>query len=128
MATLSEPLKIAIERPWSRQTSFNPDRWSKSNPAYGQCAVTALVVQDFLGGRLKRTVAPGEETVSHYYNELPDGKIMDLTLRQFQKDTKFIEPEYREREYVLSYPPTAAKYQILKQRVLKELSKLQDKK
>ena len=46
----------------------------------GQCAVTALVVQDFLGGELIRAFVCGE---SHYWNRLPDGSELDLTADQF---------------------------------------------
>ena len=116
-ATLSA-LKLAIERSWGPDTSSDPAKWSESNRAYGQCAVTALVIQDFFGGNLLRVEASGpDEKVSHYYNRLRDGNIIDLTRRQFKEGTKFSDPEHREREYVLSYPATASRYEVLRNRV-----------
>ena len=115
-------LQVAVERSWSRETSANPSNWSGNNPAYGQCAVTALIVQEFFGGKLLRVEATSpNERVSHYYNELPDGRTIDFTRRQFPNGTRFSPPEYRERGYVLSYPQTAAKYEMLWKRVLSRL-------
>jgi hypothetical protein len=111
-------LQVAIAKAWARDTSFNPEKWSDQNPAYGHCAVTALVVQDFLGGKFRRTVATGTETVSHYFNELSDGTIIDLTLRQFRPGTEFSPAEYREREYILSNAQTAERYGKFRERVL----------
>ncbi len=116
-ATLSS-LKLAIDSSWGPDTSSDPVKWSESNRAYGQCAVTALVIQDFFGGSLLRVEAQGPDgKVSHYYNRLRDGNIIDLTRRQFPEGTKFSNPEYREREYVLSYPATASRYEVLRNRV-----------
>src|SRR5262249_295600 len=52
-------LRRAIERSWTRSTSSDPEHWSEKNPAHGQCAVTALVVQDCLGGELLRARVKG---------------------------------------------------------------------
>ena len=41
----------ALIRSWSIETS---SKWTIENPAKGQCGVTALVVQDICGGKLKR--------------------------------------------------------------------------
>lgn len=91
------------------------------NPAWGQCAVTALVVNDYLGGKLVRVpVINMPEMTSHYYNELPDGTYLDLTKSQFNNiNVKFGEKEYRERDYVLSpkYPQTIKRYEILSARL-----------
>lgn len=102
----------AIRRAWSADTSAADD-WSSSNPSLGQCAVTALVVQDAHGGDLIRVVNEG---VSHYYNRLPNGVEIDLTRDQFQSWAPS-EPEERSRDYVLSFEPTAARYEILRRRV-----------
>lgn len=102
-----------IRLAWSRETSADPDGWTPENPAYGQCAVTALAVQDELGGELRRAVVNG---VSHYWNLLPDGRHLDLTLSQFESPLRY-EPdakgESRDRAYVLSFPETAERYELL---------------
>jgi hypothetical protein len=114
---LIDQLTRAIRLAWTPQTSV-ADYWDTANPARGQCAPTALVVQDSLGGELLR----GElEGTSHYWNLLPDGTEVDLTREQFKRfEPGSIQP--RTREYVLSYPDTDRRYRILSQRVKKHLA------
>jgi hypothetical protein len=104
-----QELKDAIAAAWQQETSNDSGRWTSDNPALGQCAVTALVVQDFLHGALLRTVVNG---ASHYWNELPSGEELDLTRHQFDP----YEPkgrEYRDRGYVLSFSDTRRRYMRL---------------
>ena len=106
-----ETLFAAIRRSWGPDTSADSG-WSASCPAKGQCAVTALVVQDYLGGQLLRAGIGG---VSHYWNAVQDEEL-DLTRQQFPDFT----PEGtcgRTREYVLSFPGTARRYGTLRERV-----------
>lgn len=102
----------AIRAAWDATTSVD-SRWSPDNPALGQCAVTALVVQDALGGSLLRATV-GD--VSHYWNKLADGSEVDLTREQFASFTPEGTTE-RDRAYVLSYPATVERYERLRQRV-----------
>lgn len=106
-------IKKVIEVAWSKETSADPDNWTPENPAYGQCAVTALIVQDCWGGKLLKSKVNG---VSHYYNKLDNGFEIDLTRIQFKKPV-FEGKEIKEREYVLSFPDTAARYKLLKQNI-----------
>jgi hypothetical protein len=97
---------------WDRDTSACPDRWTPGRPSLGQCAGTALIVQDEFGGDLRRSVVNGE---SHYFN-LVDGWV-DLTLDQF--DAPFVMTEFgrlRTRSYVLSSPDTSRRYAVLRRR------------
>src|SRR5262245_43252730 len=90
-------LKAALAKAWSRETSADPAAWSDENNAWGQCAVTALIVQDHLGGELRR----GEVgTTSHYWNQLPTGEEIDLTRHQFPDDVELANIEARTREYL----------------------------
>jgi hypothetical protein len=76
-------LKYLMKAAWCRDTA-SPDSlstWEAHHSVKGQCAVTALVVQDEMGGEILRTVVEGYG--SHYYNRLPDGTILDLTKEQF---------------------------------------------
>jgi hypothetical protein len=61
---------------WSTATSrkCRPD-----NPAAGQCSVTALVIQDELGGEILKTDVDG---AWHFYNRI-DGRRIDFTMSQF---------------------------------------------
>lgn len=99
-----------IRHAWCQETSANPD-WSENNSALGQCAVTSLIIQDLFGGELLRTKI---NEVSHYYNKLPDGKIVDLTREQFGHIKTEEVPETRTREFVLSFPDTNSRYQKLR--------------
>lgn len=110
---------------WDAETSADPDNYERvGRPSYGQCAVTALVVQDLVGGDLLRVevtdkVPYGQvgKTVSHYYNLLPDGTELDATRDQFDSfipGDNVTEPELRTREYVMSHPATVQRYDQLK--------------
>jgi hypothetical protein len=105
----------AVRVSWIRDTSYEPDRWSDNNPAWGQCAVTALVLQDYLGGELRR-VTDGAET-THFWVAV-DGEDVDLTLEQFDLVPIWAEgPMAVGREYVLAWPDTRRRYEELRGRV-----------
>lgn len=117
-----DALRAAVEASWVRDTSSDPQGWTPENPALGQCAVTALVVQHFLGGELLRAVV-GD--VSHYWNVLPDGSELDLTRQQFEDYSPEGE-ESRSRGYALSFPDTQRRYERLMERVLLKLEEQRD--
>ncbi|WP_433492084.1 YunG family protein [Nocardia grenadensis] len=112
---------------WSAETSSAPAERTGS-PAKGQCAVTACVVHDYLGGGILHTVAtlPSGETVSHYLNHI-DGQTVDLTAQQFPPGTGFTSPIPKTRgmpstrEYCLSYDGTRRRYELLSARVAESL-------
>jgi hypothetical protein len=107
--TISD-LEAAIAANWMRETSADPGSWTVENAAWGQCAVTALVVQDYFGGTLLRgEVGP----VSHYWNVLPSGEEIDLTRHQFPDGVAIEGVASRTREYVLSHLETARRYRAL---------------
>ena len=116
-----EKLYNALCESWSKETCYptSQESWSKGNMTLGQCAITALVVNDYLGGQIKRCMV-GD--VSHYYNEI-DGNVIDLTSLQFEG----IIPNYslgvcRTREYLLSNEDTKNRYELLKSNVIETLS------
>jgi hypothetical protein len=80
-------LDEALRASWDRQTCDPVDLpfWNAQNPARGQCGVTALVVQDLLGGDLVQAEVlhrDGTRQGVHYWNRL--GAVeMDLTREQF---------------------------------------------
>ena len=83
----TELLRPILRRSWGPDTCDPHDLadWRPDNPARGQCGVTALVVQELLGGDL----VLGEVFVDrtkighHYWNRLPDGQDVDFTGDQF---------------------------------------------
>ena len=80
-------LEAAIRASWSFETCDPSDAavWTPANPSRGQCAVTALVVHDLLGGQLLEAEvhhADGSPQGYHYWNRLA-GLDVDLTYEQF---------------------------------------------
>lgn len=61
---------------WSRASS---SKWRTENPAAGQCSVTAILVQELLGGDILKTRVGADW---HFYNLL-DGVRRDFTESQF---------------------------------------------
>jgi hypothetical protein len=100
-------------------TSADPSGWSTENPLWGQCAVVALLAQEIFGGELLRATLGGTIYAaggSHYIN-LIEGERIDFTAGQFQQGyPENLHFEERDREYVLSYPATEARYLLLKNR------------
>lgn len=106
-----------IRRAWSSETSASPEQWSPKVPSTGQCAVTALVLQDHLGGTLLRGTVDG---ISHYWLRTPTGEDLDLTIDQFEGHVS-TEPSPRTREYVLSFDSTSKRYHKLAADVAKRM-------
>jgi len=98
---------------WNSDTTSVPDEWTEALPERGQCAVTALILQDIFGGELLRAVVNGE---SHYWNKLPLGEV-DFTRSQFVSPLTIEGTEERTREYVLSNMLTVKRYETLKSRI-----------
>jgi len=104
-----------------RLTSRDPVNWSYSNPLWGHCAVVTLLGQEIFGGDLCRASLEGtpyEKQGSHYWNRLPDGKVFDFSGGQFPEFLATELPfELRNRQYVLSFPLTRKRHEILRSRV-----------
>ncbi len=109
-----ETLRTRLRQAWNADTSASPEQWGPTNPALGQCAVTALVIQDHFGGDLLRCKING---ISHYWNRLPDGSEIDLTKEQFERIESETETLTRTRDYVLGFPETVVRYNLLKDRL-----------
>jgi hypothetical protein len=109
-----DELEGQLCRAWSAETSAHQVGWTDDNPARGQCAVTALIVQDVAGGELMRCMVNGQ---SHYYNLLPTGDV-DYTARQFDRPVDYSRSEPRSRDYVLAHPDTVRRYELLSSRLV----------
>lgn len=118
--TLAE-LEAAIRSSWSRETSEVPDEWSEENPAWGNCAVTALVVRDYLGGELviAGVVRDGVRVDRHVWNVLPSGLAVDLSRDQFRNGERCEAPM---RLTETTVPGTQERYELLAERVRAALS------
>jgi len=96
-----EGLEAAIRASWSLETCDPTDIpfWTAAEPSRGQCAVTALVVHDLVGGQLLEAEvrhADGSHQGFHYWNRLA-GVDIDLTRRQFMSGEIVQEPQLIER-------------------------------
>lgn len=111
-----DTLKRLLLTTWSANTAQG--EWTPECPSLNQCAVTALVVQDFFGGDLLRCKMTNGN--SHYWNRLPDGNELDLTADQFDHiEAQPLKNDFviRDRDYVLSFPETVKRYILLKEKI-----------
>lgn len=121
-----EKLEKAFKFAWSKETTspIIKDEWSENNKAYGQCAITALIVCDLLGGRIIY-----DKANSHVWNELPDGTQQDFSREQYKEDIIFTIYKYKLKKDLLSdnygrRTQIIPRYQLLKQRFETKLNKL----
>ncbi|MGD6844620.1 YunG family protein [Bacillus infantis] len=107
---MKESMKVqeALLKSWSVHSS---SKWTTDNPAKGQCGVTALVVNDLLGGLIRKT--PLKEGW-HFYNEI-SGARYDFTVSQFKEDIVYMDiPSNREEAF---QDTNQRQYDFLKQSV-----------
>ena len=78
-------IESAFQKSWSKETCYPKlqKKWSPQNPALGQCAISALIIQDYFGGDLLYC-----KHLKHFWNKLPNGQEIDLTKSQFPDNTK----------------------------------------
>ena len=131
-------LKYLLKQSCSRETSDAPDKWTQKNPTQGHCFVTACIVQDFLGYRIKKALFPKEwadklGSRSHYWNEVCDAngmEIIDLSRAQFPPDFPYEDLLWGKtgelcasedwRSYgldTIKYPKTVQRYTAIKTKV-----------
>lgn len=126
-------LQDALREEWDGTTS-SIAWWNKRNPERGQCVPTSLIIQDYLGGDIERSLVTGDllKPETHYYNRLDDGTRVDLTAVQYRPyaSVKFSPSPVslrREgfnsmRERLLSNENTAERYEILRRKVANHLA------
>ncbi|MEU4729251.1 alpha/beta hydrolase [Streptomyces sp. NPDC023588] len=122
-------IEAAIRAGWSAETSepasISGISWTAENPAWGQCDITAVVVQDIVGGELVvgEVFLDGRQEGYHWWNLLPGGIRIDLTREQFRRG-EVVTPGR-----VVTRPPGRLsrrweEYQLLRQRVIDKLGPL----
>lgn len=126
LTTLSA-VERAIRASWCLWTADPADhaKWSEENPSSGQCAVTALVVQDLLGGGLIESDvrrADGTGGGYHYWNRLVGGAELDLTREQFTLGQRVIDARPVERASDVTHGRLAGQYHLLAARVRRALA------
>ncbi len=84
---LMEDVARALRDSWGPDTCAPEDipDWTPGNPARGQCATSAIVLHDYVGGSLVQgeVHVDGVRVDFHWWNRLPDGSQVDVTREQF---------------------------------------------
>jgi hypothetical protein len=116
-------IEAAVRSAWSLETCDPVDvpLWHSGNPARGQCGVTALVLQDLLGGDLlvaEVEYADGGRQGVHYWNRLAGGIEVDLTREQFTDGERIGAPSVAPRPPGGRPARCADQYDLLRNRVL----------
>ncbi|MFD2369802.1 hypothetical protein ACFSO0_07475 [Brevibacillus sp. GCM10020057] len=112
-APTPQNLQQVLIKAWSLQSS---SKWTPNNPARGQCGVTALVVNDLLGGEIVKTPLPDGV---HFYNRI-SGQRYDFTESQFREPIVY-EDQLSSREEAFR-DTNAEQYNYLKHAVVNFLS------
>jgi hypothetical protein len=99
-------IERAIRDAWSLDTAEEDDGWTPENPSRGQCDITALVVQDLLGGDVlgADVFLDGTRIEGHMWNRLPSGVDLDLTREQFRRGETIGEPRVGRRTSAIADP------------------------
>jgi hypothetical protein len=118
-----DDLYNVLRKSWCKETAYPSSQvdWEESNPSYGQCAITAMLVHDMFGGTIHRIRIEGGGT--HYFNCI-DGHYIDLTREQFDLYDMPIQYEPNEkmtREYCGKNANTKSRYDMLIKRVLENV-------
>lgn len=104
---------------WCRETAHPSyqEKWSEENPSYGQCAVTALYIQEKCGGDIY-SCKVGRH--SHFINIINE-RIVDKTADQFggAGKIKYISGSFklRTRESLLRLKDVKERYSLFKERM-----------
>lgn len=129
MIYTKDQLQAALSKSWTQQTSKNPVEWSTKNPARGQCAVSALIVQELLGGELQKVDTIFNSKQEGHFRNVINGAVIDTTRSQYPESQQFVESEINlhsfatAREKLLADEDTCRRYEILKSTVFKKLHK-----
>ena len=124
---MDERLKLdniisALKLSWSAETVYDSKDWSPENPSRGQCAVSSLVMQDYLGGEITRFDVEVDGNHEKHYANIVDGKLIDVTREQFPDHAVFVinNPNLGEfatlRHRLLSDKDTRHRYAILRRK------------
>lgn len=122
--TISD-LENILQSTWSVETAYSGDRknWTLQRNSTGQCTVTAMIVQDFFGGKIVRGYSE-KYKLFHYWNEI-DGKKVDLTYNQFsydKPDIEFTKIIYKSKDDLMKIRSVKSRYILLKRKVEEQIN------
>ncbi len=89
--------------------------WSTDNKTFGQCSITAFLVQDIFGGKVYGI--PRDDGSFHCYNVVGD-RVFDLTSEQFDgEQLDYSDNPEQFREIHFQKEEKKARYELLKERL-----------
>ena len=109
-------LYTALSGIWAEDTCAPRMRrdWKRKHPSYGQCSITAFLVQDIFGGRVYGV--PLEDGNFHCFN-VAEGHVFDLTSEQFDRRLNYTLDHEQFREIHFSKKEKEERYELLKKRL-----------
>jgi hypothetical protein len=116
-------LTAALRHCWDADSAYPDGTWSADNPARGQCVVSCLIIQDYLGGDFVRFQTAFNGVPEKHYANIIDGTLIDTTRSQFPPDTVLTisVPDMRGfasiRERLFGEGNTRERYTYLKRKV-----------
>ena len=128
--TLNDFFEIMLKS-WVKESAYpsaqkDPQFNLENDPTYGQCAVTAMLVNKLFGGDIRKIHVSGGGT--HYFNVI-NGQIFDLTRDQF--DLYNLPVDYSSStnvpiQYCGENANTKARYDILEKNLVKKYTVMND--
>lgn len=118
-----DELSILVKKSWCKETCDETlkNKWNENNPALGQSLVTALAVNEFLGGTI---VLTSSKIGNHYYNVIDD-KIIDFAY--IGSTVPYKGKLAFSREYLLQDEETKEKYMIFLNNIKENMKKNNNK-
>ena len=83
-----------VRKAWGPDTSADPEGWTPDNPSWGQAEITALFLQERLGGSIikSRYITSEGKMGMHVYNDF-DGSAFDATSQQYPLGTLIVKSD-----------------------------------
>lgn len=109
-------IAYAIQSSWDTDTAYSSANVSfvNNNPSAGQCAVSAAVLNDYIGGTIKKGTING--AIRHYWNHVNETDI-DLTVGQFEGSIQVTDIKLVDKQALLRDSNFYHRYIKLKTRV-----------
>ena len=105
-----------LSRVWCRETCAARMRadWSEDNKTWGQCTITAFLMQDIYGGKVYGVPLPDGNV--HCFNSV-GGRVFDLTSEQFPEPLDYENCPEQFRETHLGKEEKRLRYEELKRKL-----------
>ncbi len=119
--------KTILPKICGKDTSFDPDGWTKENMLWGHCAVVTLLAQSLFQGGILGVSLKGTKFAKmkfHFWNMFPDYKQKDFTRSQF--DGEFpngLEVELIAASLLLAGKTTLWRFKLLQERFEAEVKR-----